>query len=214
MKLFFFSALFAISLHAGVFTLTGVDNSRGANVTVNENGTPFAGFAGVLYGTYNGASVSPLFCVDLFTDIGYAAYNSIPTGPNVARNEDRAAWLYLNRLSTVNSTDSGLAMQLAIWDIVHDNGDGFTTGLVQWGPSSITGLTQVQIDLANGYLADSLGHSATTGFLIYQNFDQGTGAPVQTLLGAEAPESTTILLTAAGVFMILARVNVKRTLAE
>ncbi len=105
-------------------------------------------------------------------------------------------------------------MQLAIWDIVHDNGDGFTTGLVQWGPSSITGLTQVQIDLANGYLADSLGHSATTGFSIYQNFDQGTGAPAQTLLGAQAPESTTVLLTAAGVFMILARVNVKRTLAE
>lgn len=30
-------------------------------------------------------------------------------GANVARNENRAAWLYLNRLSTVNSIDSGLA---------------------------------------------------------------------------------------------------------
>ena len=52
-------------------------------------------------------------------------------GANVARNENRAAWLYLNRLSTVNSTDSGLVFQSAWWDIVHDNGDGLSTGLVQ-----------------------------------------------------------------------------------
>ena len=212
MKLIILAALLAISSHAGVFTLTGVDGSRGANVTVNENGTPFAGFAGVLNGTYDGVSVGPLFCVDLFTDINYGSYNAIPTGPDVNRQEDRAAWLYLNRLSTVNSTDSGLALQLAIWDIVHDNGDGFSTGLVLWGPSSITGLTQAQIDIANGYLADSFGQSANTGISIYHNFDQTTGAPVQTLMGAAAPvpETRTMLLTAAGVYTILAKVKEKR----
>ena len=117
--------------------------------------------------------------------------------------------------SRVNSTDSWLAFQLALWDIVHDRGDGFSTGLVQWGPTSITGLTQFQVDLANGYLADSLGQSAMTGFSIYLNFDPSSGAPAQTLMGAFAPvpESASGLLAAAGVCIILAKVKIKRTFA-
>ena len=83
-----------------------------------------------------------------------------------------------------------MALQLAIWDIVHDGGDGFLTGSVLWGPSSITGLTQVQIDIANRYLADSLGQSVMTGLSIYTNTDPNTGLPVQTLMGVTVPELT------------------------
>ena len=98
------------------FTLTGVDSTRGANVTFfNVNtGLNEVGFAGPVLGNFDGINISPLFCVDLFTDINFSAYNSIGITPRESRHEDRVAWLYLNQLSTVNSTDSGLAFQLAI----------------------------------------------------------------------------------------------------
>ena len=85
------------------------------------------------------------------------------------------------------STDTGLAFQLSIWDIIHDNGDGFGSGLIQSGASSIRGLTQTQLDLANAYIAISAGHAVTSGVSIYLNVNTSTGASVQTLMGVAAP---------------------------
>ena len=188
---------------AGVFTLTGVDGGKGANIQYYHNGTTASGFAGVILGTYNGVSVSPLFCVDLFTDINYGNYDSNPLTPNLVRHEDRAAWLYINRLSTVVSADTGLALQVAIWDIVHDGGDGLAAGagLVNSSATSLIGLTQVQINLATAYILESQGHSVMTGVSIYQNFVQGTQTGVQNLIGVQAavPEPSTLLMAAAGV---------------
>lgn len=202
-------AFFVTSLEAGTFILTGVDASRGANITFYNvsKGAFEQGFAGEILGTFDGISVSPLFCVDLFTDIGYGSYTSTPLNPRLVRHEDRVAWLYLNQLATVNSADTGLAFQLAIWDIVHDNGDGLSAGLVQSSASSVVGLTQNQVDLANGYINTSLGHSVTTGVSIYQNFDPTSGAPAQNLVGADAPEPSTLVFAAIG-FLILGLVRV------
>ncbi len=50
-------------------------------------------------------------------------------------------------------------------------------------PTSITGLIQAQIDIANGYLADRSWQSARTGISIYLNFDPANGAPAQTPMG-------------------------------
>lgn len=179
--------LLTTAAHAGTFTLTGVDGSRGANVTVVEDGIPLVGYAGVITGTYNGTDVSPLFCVDLFTPIDLASYDSTPLAPRLARHEDRVAWLYLNQLSTVTSPNTGAAFQIAIWDIVHDNGDGLASGLVKLGPDSFPSLTSAQVSLINGYLAVSAGQSATTGVSIYDN--TSLNEPAQNLIGAESLES-------------------------
>jgi hypothetical protein len=186
---------------AGTLVFTGVDPSKGVNITFNNNGTLEQGFAGVILGTYNGTSVAPLFCVDLFTDINLGTYGSTALAPRAIRNEDRAAWLYLNQYATVVSTDTGLAFQLAIWDIVHDNGDGFASGLVQSGATSIQGLTQTQINLANAYVAASAGHAVTSGVSIYRNVNTSTGVNVQTLMGVAAPvpEPATYSMMLAGV---------------
>lgn len=200
--------LLASSLNASTITLTGVDTARGANMSFNNNGTVEAGFAGVVLATFDGVDVSPLFCVDLFTNIDLATYSSAPLAPRLARHEDRVAWLYLNQVNTVTSPDTGLAFQIAIWDIVHDGGDGFATGLIQSGATSLIGLTQTQIDLANLYLAASAGRSVTTGISIYENFSL-TGVPAQSLIGVlapggNAPEPSTLAMAALGVIGLVA----------
>ena len=204
---------------AGTFTLTSVDSTRGGNISYYHNGVTSGGFAGVILGNYNGTNVNPLFCVDLFTDIGYASYNSNPLAPRIVRHEERAAWLYINRLSTVVSKDTGLAFQLAIWDIVHDGGDGLVAGagLINISATSITGVTQTQIDLANAYILASQGKSVLTGVSIYQNFSQANGTPAQDLIGALAPvpESSTILMGAFGMAVLtLARMKGKGSNSE
>ena len=176
----------SLALQAGpTVTLTGVDTNRGANVTFTHNGVTETGFAGVILATFNGVSISPVFCVDLFTNIDLATYDSNRLAPRVSRHEDRVAWLYVNQVSTVVSQDTGLAFQLAIWDIIHDNGDGLSAGQVS--TSTFSGLTATQISLANAYIAASLGKSLLSGAIIYQNFSRTNGAPAQNLIGASTP---------------------------
>lgn len=193
--------LTAAALHAGpTVTLTGVDTSRGANVTFLNNGVPETGFAGVILGTFNGVSVSPLFCVDLFTGIGLGTWNTDPLDPRIARNEDRVAWLYLNQISTVTSVNTGLAFQLAIWDIIHDNGDGIGAGSVS--TATFTGLTATQINLVNAYVAASAGKSVLTGVTIYKNSNPATGAPAQDLIGISNPEPASAVLVLLGFALV------------
>jgi hypothetical protein len=202
--LFTLTVVSSFSLQATTFfTLTGVDVNRGANVTFLNSGVLEQGFAGVILGLFEGTDVSPLFCVDLFTNIGYGTYGANPLNPRVARNEDRVAWLYLSQSNTVVNVDTGLAFQLAIWDIVHDGGDGLSTGLVS--STTFIGLTLAQINLANYYIDLSAGHSVTSGVSIYQNFDLNTGEPAQNLIGAGAPggnvhnpEPSTLIMVLAG----------------
>lgn len=202
---------------SGIFTLTGVDTTRGANLSYYHNGVTSGGFAGVILGNFNGISANPLFCVDLYTDINYASYNSTQLAPRIIRNEDRVAWLYINQISTVVSQDTGLAFQLAIWDIVHDGGDGLVAGagLVNISATSISGVTQTQIDLANAYILASQGKSVLTGVAIYQNFDMTTNAPAQNLIGLAVPEPSTILMGAFGVAVLsIARMRRKGSNSE
>jgi len=197
------AALSAGALQAAqLVTLTGVDTSRGANVTFTINGNTQTGFAGVILGNVDGVPVSPLFCVDLFTGISLGTYNTNPLAPRPARNEDRVAWLYVNQLSTVVNQNTGLAFQLAIWDIIHDNGDGLSAGSVS--TATFTGLTAAQIALINQYLTVSLGQSLLTGATIYQNSNRTTGAPAQDLIGASlpTPEPATGVLAAAGLVLV------------
>ena len=108
---------------------------------------------------------------------------------------------------------------MAIWDIVHDGGDGLVAGagLINISATSITGVTQTQIDLANAYILASQGKSVLTGVSIYQNFSQANGTPAQDLIGALAPvpESSTILMGAFGMAVLtLARMKGKGSNSE
>lgn len=171
--------LSTISLSAGTITITAVDTTRGGNLRFLVNGVEERHFSGVILGNYNGGPSQSLFCVDLFTSIDLATYSSEPRAPNSTR-ELRTAYLYTNYLAGVSSVALGQAMQLAIWDIMHDGGDGINAGSIR--RSSNTSNTVA--NAWTNYLSVSLGRTST-GASIYVNFSGTT--PAQNLIGAFQP---------------------------
>ena len=74
-------------------------------------------------------------------------------------NLKRVAWLLNNYYPTNAVTGAGL--QLAIWDIMSDNGDGFTSGLVRKSTSNGSPTNATVLADAIQYEALSVGKSST-----------------------------------------------------
>ena len=139
---------------AATIIATGVDWSRGGTIWIDANGTNEQAIAGVILITLN-ENGQPYdrntLCVDLFTDINEdQTYGSTVLSPSdvPGKNLNRVSWLIDNALlptepsapsvpsalpqaDWVTNSAQGAGIQLAIWDIVHDGGDGFSSGLVQ-----------------------------------------------------------------------------------
>lgn len=173
-------------LQASTITLSNVDWTRGDALRFFADGNEVNDFAGVVMGGYAGQTLQPMFCVDLFTPIDLATYTSTAANVRPYRNEDRVAYLYVNFLSGVTTPQAGQAMQIAIWDIIHDNGDGPNAGRVQSSSNTPTNV----VTGWNTYLTDSFGQSST-GASIYLNFLGSTEK--QTLIGAFQPGAITIV---------------------
>ena len=231
--------VFAVTLFAGLasadtITATGVDWNRGGSVWINEDGTDvYAYFAGVINiavtsqgKTFNRDSL----CVDLFTDIflGVTYGTTLLRPSNVpSKNLERISWLVDNALLPtqgpvydslldpsywVTTAAQGEGIQLAIWDITHDSGDGFYSGRVQAGIAAGQQTDPQALLWAQTYEAVSLNHTSNLAF-VYDNVDLGSGAPAQMLEGpmfqdggpTTVPEPVTSVLTggvlvAIGVF--------------
>ncbi|MGA2328547.1 MAG: thioester domain-containing protein [Bryobacteraceae bacterium] len=194
------TALTALLLLAGIASattikVTDVDTSRGESIWIKENGVDTdAYFAGIILisvfteGTeYDRDSV----CVDLFTDIYLKqVYDTVLLRPDEVPEKDllRVAWLVDNAvppvplpspaLAEVTTPEQGAGLQLAIWDIVHDSGDGFTTGSVQFAAAT----PQNVRDWAKYYEDQSLGKQSDLAF-VYENFIQGSTTQAQMLIG-------------------------------
>lgn len=190
---------------ASASTITAnVDWTRGSDLWINENGTPTdAYFAGVVLInlTENGQQYSrDTLCVDLFTDIYVGQpYNTTVTDPNSikGRNLVRVAWLLNNALmptqgpvysSAIPSSDfvttasQGAGIQLAIWDITTDGGDGFSSGRVQASTSPGNPTNPAVLAWANTYESLSAGRSSDQAF-VYVNSAIDSGLPAQMLEG-------------------------------
>lgn len=193
--------IFAGLASASTITAPNVDGSRGGSIWINEDGTPVdAYFAGVVLINLseNGQQYSrDTLCVDLFTDIYIGVtYNTTVIDPNSVpdRNLNRVAWLLNNALMPtqgpvysselpskywVTTALQGEALQLAIWDITTDGGDGFSSGRVQ----AATGLTDpLMLQAAQKYEDLSFGKSSDQAF-VYVNSAIDSGAPAQMLEG-------------------------------
>src|SRR5204862_499848 len=112
---------------------------------------------------------------------------------------ERVAWLVDNSLQPtevpaspselpsadwVTSSAKGAGLQLAIWDIVHDNGDGFAAGRVQAAGDPGNPTDPAVLSWAQFYESASVGKQSVHAF-IYDNVDMGNGQPAQMLAGPQ-----------------------------
>ena len=211
-----FALLTACPAVANTIIVTGVDSGLGLqqSLYVDENGAStqiyWAGGIDINVDGY----MRQVFCVQLFTDIYLdTTYDTVMDYANTP-NLQRVSWLLQNEfpgapLTGANLQVAGAAFQLAIWDIIEDNGDGFATGdgkITQSTDASHPTNPAVLL-AAQQYESESLNQTSTYG-VVYQNFLNGT--PMQNLMGipvtdggpSAAPEPTAVILIFSGLAMI------------
>ena len=157
-------------------------------------------YVGAMNVSFDGSlQLQDAFCVDRFNYISEGNYNVSLTAANSLPNGDRAAWLLHDVLPQISVAQAGAqqqnlgaALQLAIWDLVHDNGDGFTLGRIQKSSDPIHPTDGIILNLAQSFVANSAGH-AYFGALVINNLD--TNAHTQRLIvdgpGDTVPEPST-----------------------
>lgn len=196
----------ASGLEAGSIQVTGTGYGRPEVQMVIANGLAQGVYATEILVTRDGSSFLA-YCVDLFTTIGFDTYQSSTGSPDGYVNGGRAAWLLVNYGGLVRSNESAAALQLALWDVVHDGGDGLGAGVIRLGTSETILGTE-----ADSLVASSLGRSSMNAAILY-NFDYGTGEQRQTLISyalappptpMETPEPATMLLIGAGLAGVIA----------
>jgi hypothetical protein len=183
---FALSVCLQVSASAHSIEVTSLNTNLGENTYLLENGTDTATYAGegniVLDGTTNRTA----FCVAIFVDINLTTvYNTVLTDISSVANGGRVGWLLDNLLPAIitnsptygTTAQQGAGLQMAIWDIVNDNGDGFNAG----GVRSASDTDAVALSDAVYYEALSAGNSADAW--VYTNYSQSNGAPAQTLMG-------------------------------
>ncbi len=193
---------------ADSIVVTGVNGNLGEyGVWIEEYGqdvdTYFAGVINIQLTDTAGVFNRDTMCVQLFTDIYIGeTYGTTVVTPNQDGGGalDQASWLLDNALmpaqdgtpSVLPSVDwvttaaQGAGLQLAIWDLVEDGGDGFSKGSVQ----ASTGANGPATDATTLYWANlyeaaveaSSSYVSNDAF-VYENSSNGVQA--QTLEGPE-----------------------------
>lgn len=198
------------SLEAAQIVHTGLDWSRAMSIEIEKDGSIRQASAGVGQLIVDGGvSLLDAFCVNLFQGISlnqtYEAVTVTAAGFDAADGAE-AAWLMRTFLPAVNAASglarqqAGAALQLAIWDMIHDGGDGFTAGRVR----ATTNTNAAVLALADAWRLDGLGESAQAnvytaawGTQVFQQqiFINTTTTPD----GGDVPEPGTMAMAVAGV---------------
>lgn len=186
----------------------GLDWGSGESpVTFSYMGSNWNVYAGSLKGYLGGTLGSPLppndgtfvgevFCVDLDHQI------SIPTEYDVEwltttslANGGRAAWLYQNYLagSKGGTSPAAAALQIALWDVVYDGGDGLASGKFQY----VSGLSTTANSLAASLITVSAGQTAVSSYFV------ATGSYGQAMIvPVPVPEAGTLQLVGLGLGLL------------
>jgi hypothetical protein len=182
---------------ASTLNLIAPNTSRGTYLTMNYNGSDVSGFAGAIATSIDGSAILyDMFCVDITThSFLNNPYEAVGLPPATAiNNGGRAAWLFDTFNSAAQTVTTGAALQLALWDVIEDNGDGFATGLFR-STASIPNDILVQ---AAAYITASAGHTSTNATVWQSVLGKGDR---QEMMG-QVPEPSTIGLLASGLALI------------
>lgn len=152
---------------AGDLMLNG--NTASSTTSVNEQ----LG-VGVLNVAFDGSlQLQDAFCVDRFRYISNGNYTVNVSAPSSVNNGNRAAWLLHDILPQINAAPVGTqqrnlaaALQMAIWDIIQDGGDGFTAGRIRRSTSSSNPTNSIILSLANSFITASNGQSYTNALVL------------------------------------------------
>jgi hypothetical protein len=212
-KLFWLSLLAAWPAVADTLIVVGADNNYGENIWIDENGTNKQVWSGGIDIKVNGFS-RLAYCIELFVNINVGTYNTVLDFADTTSNMKRVAWLLNNDYPTTAAQGAGF--QLAVWDIMSDSGDGFTSGLVR--KSTGTGTDATVLGDAVAYETASAGKSSNVNIVVYHNTLNGVAA--QTLMGIwptdsgpipETPEPAAVVMVLSGLALIgLSRVRRRR----
>ncbi len=203
-KLILLAVLAAWPVAANTLIVVGADNNFGQNVWIDENGTNKQVWSGGIDIKVDGFS-RLAYCIELFVNISVGTYNTVLDFADPTSNMQRVAWLLNNDYPT--NAASGAGFQLAVWDIMSDNGDGFTSGLVRQSTGTATDAT-VLAD-AKAYETASAGKSSKVNIVVYHNTLNGVAA--QTLMGIwpsdsgpipETPEPAAVVMVLSGLALI------------
>ncbi|BDC48765.1 hypothetical protein F183_A10810 [Bryobacterales bacterium F-183] len=188
----------ASATSAQASTLTYNGGGLGTGVDLKVNGSYESVFAGQLLITLD-AKDSIAFCVDLFAPLSRGSYSTITGSPVTYTNGNRAAWIVENYGLNITTNAMAAAVQLALWEVVHDGGNGLGTGIIR---STNSMSSSLKAD-ANSIIAASLGKSSNNATILYNTFPSGLKA--QTLIvytpptSAEVPEPSSIAMLSIGV---------------
>ncbi len=137
--------------------------------------------------------------VDITKPIIFGAYQAEIDSVSSYTHGQRAAWIYEN----YGLVGAGVAVQLALWDVMNDGGDGFAAGQVRLSPSVPDAIRS----LGESIIAASLGQSSDNAIILRlsasgMQWQSVITAPLPSLDGAldaaEVPEPGTLLMLAAG----------------
>jgi len=153
----------------------GNDPVMGMDVTFQADGNQVTWFAGFTNLIADGLSHETAFCIDAFTEIWNGQHMMVISDPSSLSNGARAAWLMQNMMGTVSTAVQAAGMQIAVWDIIHDAGDGLGFGRIQGLPA-----TDAAVALAATQFIDSSAGKSSLNAYVYSSAP-GHG-PVQALM--------------------------------
>jgi hypothetical protein len=190
-------SLGAPAVQATTITVTGAGRGQTIPLVVNNGTSSQNSFAGQILVTMLGQS-RVTYCFDLFTGISAATYNTTFDNPANYTNGARAAWIYEQNALTATTNFLAAALQLALWDVVHDGGNGLNAGSVRLASSGSNSLRSAAEALINA----SIGHSSTNATIL-RNVSLA-GNPAQALITSDrlypqpVPEPGTWAMMLAG----------------
>jgi hypothetical protein len=187
-------------------TATYLSNALGDNATISVNGNNEDVFAGLFRVSLAGAPAEyptefNSLCVDLFHSIYQGDswdVNLTPLPDPNLNNGGRAAYLYSTYYNTLTSNDDAAGLQLAVWDIITDNGDGLSSGDFRASNVSTGAVTA-----ANNYLSESAGKTGSATWMVSTGGKQNLLCPHSA--SVPEPGSMAFLGTCALPFLGFAR---------